>query len=211
MSQKVQGVDVTPIRLGKNEYITVADRSRVAHETTDEHKMGYQIIDERFFDLKGRYFVTVTIQVDDKRFMGTSEIRFDATSGADKTSPIECAETSAVGRALGFAGFGVLDGIASYDEVKRATDAEGNISTRPANATPRPAQSAREAADAEAHGGIVTLGKIRMLLNSRGVKTMRDMDAWLGQHTKAGVKEEYTAQEYASILATLDSQGAKAS
>jgi hypothetical protein len=38
-------------------------------------------------------------------------------------SPLEVAETSAVGRALGFAGFGIAEGIASADEVKAATAA----------------------------------------------------------------------------------------
>lgn len=38
----------------------------------------------------------------------------------EKQSPYEVAETSAVGRALGFAGYGAVDSIASADEMKKA-------------------------------------------------------------------------------------------
>ncbi len=37
----------------------------------------------------------------------------------EKTNPYEVAETSAIGRALGFAGYGIDEGIASADEVKK--------------------------------------------------------------------------------------------
>jgi hypothetical protein len=35
-------------------------------------------------------------------------------------SPYEVAETSAIGRALGFAGYGIVDGIATADEMVKA-------------------------------------------------------------------------------------------
>lgn len=38
----------------------------------------------------------------------------------EKTSPYEVAETSAIGRALGFAGYGITNGIATADEIKKA-------------------------------------------------------------------------------------------
>ena len=38
----------------------------------------------------------------------------------EKTSPYEIAETSAIGRALGFAGYGSVDSIASADEMIKA-------------------------------------------------------------------------------------------
>ena len=52
----------------------------------------------------------------------------------EKASPYEVAETSAVGRALGFAGYGIVGGIASADEMIASA-----IKTQPAafsNATP---------------------------------------------------------------------------
>ena len=38
----------------------------------------------------------------------------------DGTNPFECGETSAIGRALAFAGFGSVESIASKDEIERS-------------------------------------------------------------------------------------------
>lgn len=46
----------------------------------------------------------------------------EGASNINRTSYIENCETSAVGRALGFAGFGIAGGIASAEEVARAQD-----------------------------------------------------------------------------------------
>ncbi|HXI15393.1 MAG TPA: hypothetical protein VNM48_03405 [Chloroflexota bacterium] len=63
---------------------------------------------------------TVTF-TDGRTFTGISEAQFDATSGADKTNPVEVAETSSVGRALSMAGFyGSDDGLAGAEEVRGA-------------------------------------------------------------------------------------------
>lgn len=47
---------------------------------------------------------------------------YQSGSYINKTSYIENAETSAIGRALGFAGFGIDTSIASYEEVKNAQE-----------------------------------------------------------------------------------------
>lgn len=47
------------------------------------------------------------------------------SSFINKTSYIENCETSAVGRALGMAGFGIIDGVASADEIFGAENARG--------------------------------------------------------------------------------------
>lgn len=57
----------------------------------------------------------------------TSKGKFTGISAAnplktiEKQSPYEIAETSAVGRALGFAGYGSVESIASADEMVKAT------------------------------------------------------------------------------------------
>jgi hypothetical protein len=56
-----------------------------------------------------------------RRFVGHSESARGG-SGVDSTSAVENCETSAVGRALAMMGIGVLDGVASADEVYRAVD-----------------------------------------------------------------------------------------
>lgn len=71
--------------------------------------------------------VTPDMEKPERYFTGYSQ----ATWGdgmVNKTAALENCETSAVGRALGFMGIGVLDSIASADEVKKAQ-------TQPAYAT----------------------------------------------------------------------------
>ena len=66
---------------------------------------------------------------------GTAYEREDATY-INKTSYIENCETSAVGRALGFAGFGIDTSIASADEVQNA------MANQTPNQTPKRQQAA---------------------------------------------------------------------
>lgn len=55
-------------------------------------------------------------------FTGYSQASYkDTSSFVNKTSAIENAETSAVGRALAFMGIGVIDSISSIDEIKKTT------------------------------------------------------------------------------------------
>lgn len=60
--------------------------------------------------------------------------------GVNKTSAIENCSTSAVGRALAYMGIGVVDSIASADEVNKATNAGGGLDRK---ATPKQVQALR--------------------------------------------------------------------
>lgn len=114
-----RGQAVKTMDIKGKQYVTVAERVRVALEPSEP----YQMLSSEVLPLgnTGRFYVRVAIAVDGRQYIGTSEVKLDAPKNtADGSSPIECAETSAVGRALGFAGIGLIDSIASAEEVHRA-------------------------------------------------------------------------------------------
>ena len=65
---------------------------------------------------------TITLKADclnpERTFSGISFANIN--KAIEKTSPYEVAETSAVGRALGFAGYGLNESIASAEEMSKA-------------------------------------------------------------------------------------------
>lgn len=66
----------------------------------------------------------------DRYFSGHAEEKFDQ-GYINKTSAIENCETSAVGRALGFMDIGVINSIASADEVVNAQSKQAKETARP--------------------------------------------------------------------------------
>lgn len=103
------------IKLHGKDYVPVSERSRLANEAG-----GYAIISSEYKDIFGKPHMQVRIEVNGRPYVGTAQIKFDAARGTpDANNPVECAETSALGRALGFAGFGAAEGIASADELLR--------------------------------------------------------------------------------------------
>lgn len=104
------------------DYVTVAERVRIAHEkgliksiTTHAPVM--------LNDVLGFIKVEVVF-TNDTRAMGIGSFRLDAKKGAQLTNPLEDAETSAIGRALAFLGIAVSRSIASADEIKIAKERE---------------------------------------------------------------------------------------
>lgn len=97
--------------------MTVAERVQLAHEQNTE----FEMIASDAIEIAGRWIWKCVIRVRGRQFIGDAEIKLDAAKGTpDGTNPFECAETSALGRALGFAGLGAVEGIASADEMYRA-------------------------------------------------------------------------------------------
>ena len=91
-----------PVQIKGKKYWTVDERIAMARK--DE---GFSMSSSELTECNGRYFCKVTIVVKEQIFIGTSEVKFGASpQSADGASPVECAETSALGRALGFAGYG---------------------------------------------------------------------------------------------------------
>lgn len=74
--------------------------------------------------------VTPDVENKDRYFTGYSQALW-GDGYINKTSAIENCETSAVGRALGIMGIGIVDGIASVDEINKAqTQAKAQMQPR---------------------------------------------------------------------------------
>ena len=112
-----------PVKMrGDKMYATVNERLEAAHGDAGQPS-GIKSVLTEVCPAGPVTIVRATVTFADERvFVGMSEIKFDATSGADKDAPVECAETSAVGRALAFAGYyGSENGLAGAEEVRSAT------------------------------------------------------------------------------------------
>lgn len=110
-------------------YATVAHRAAQAHGESIR-PTGIASTVTRYTSLGDYHIVVVTVQFTDGRvFEGSSEITRGSGGGAQATSPVETAETSAYGRALAMAGYyGSGDGLAGYEEV---TGSEARTTVRP--------------------------------------------------------------------------------
>lgn len=122
-----------PIRLP---YMSVDGRIKMALDTHREQ--GASLAIQTQFDVEptsGQLLCRATVA---SALLGTATAHarvFLNGTGVDATNPLENAETSAVGRALGFLGYGLYGtGIASAEEVLHATEArdmprsQGNLS-----------------------------------------------------------------------------------
>lgn len=102
-----------PIRIHNKEYVTVAERLQMLHE--DKRAGNVEITTEVLSN--DPVVVKATLKCDFGLFTGISAA--NPAKQIEKQSPYEVAETSAVGRALGFAGYGATESIASADEIKK--------------------------------------------------------------------------------------------
>lgn len=94
-------------------YITVAERVKTAHEELKSLSITTEIL-----PVVNSVVIKATVVTPKGTFTGISAA--NPSKQIEKMSPFEVAETSAIGRALGFAGYGIVEGIATADEVKKA-------------------------------------------------------------------------------------------
>lgn len=106
------------VNIHGKEYITVAERIETAHKDGAFEELTTDVLNDNPVVIKA----TVTIK--GKKYTGISAA--NPLKAIEKQSPYEVAETSAVGRALGFAGFGIVGGITSADEVIKAESPDNN-------------------------------------------------------------------------------------
>ena len=100
------------INIHGKEYITVAERVKAIHENEKSFSIETELVSQNPVVIKA------TVKTPKGTFTGISYANFD--KAIEKQSPYEVAETSAVGRALGFAGYGIVEDIASADEMIKA-------------------------------------------------------------------------------------------
>ncbi len=77
--------------------------------------------------------VTPDVSIADRYFTGWSQ-EVEGVGMVNSTSALENAETSAVGRALAMMGIGVIDSIASVDEITKATN-RASVGVSPSTTT----------------------------------------------------------------------------
>lgn len=121
------------IQIKGKDYVQVKDRVNFFNDTYPDGKIETKLIkSDGIFIVKA--IVTPDCKNLDRNFTGLSQASFaDNNSMVNKTSALENAETSAVGRALAFMGIGVIDSIASTDEINKATNqGAGTITREPA-------------------------------------------------------------------------------
>jgi hypothetical protein len=102
------------VNIHGKEYMTVARRVELAHEAKALESVETEVVSHSPIVVKAK----VTIK--GKVFTGISAVNPDTARMIERQSPYEVAETSAVGRALGFAGYGIIESIASVDEMVKA-------------------------------------------------------------------------------------------
>lgn len=116
-SERVVNGIKTRVLHGKD-YVEVAERvNQVQH---DKEAQGFSMVKQERYEWDGRYFLSITIEVKGKPYIGDAEVTFTAPKNTPAGSnPVETAQTSALGRALAFAGYGTVESIASFDEIAR--------------------------------------------------------------------------------------------
>jgi hypothetical protein len=111
-----QNLKKKAISIKGKEYSKVADRIKEASESDLDYSISTDY--EYIPDLK-MFIVKATLTIEGNIYTGLSQVVVGSSS-INTTSPLENCETSAVGRAFAMKGFGVLDSIASVDEIQKA-------------------------------------------------------------------------------------------
>lgn len=107
------------INIKGKEYVPVNERVKALHEGLPEDT-AYSIETELITECLPSVVFKATVIIGNKVFTGHSGA--NPGKAIEKASPYEVAETSAVGRALGFAGFGIDTGIASAEEITKSEE-----------------------------------------------------------------------------------------
>lgn len=99
-------------------YVPVSERVKAIHE--DAEGIPFSIETELIVAALPNVVFKATVTIGEQVFTGHSGA--NPAKAIEKQSPYEVAETSAIGRALGFAGYGIEEGIASAEEIIKSEE-----------------------------------------------------------------------------------------
>ena len=134
--------DLKTVDIKGKAYVTVAERLRYFNEEYPEGSITTELLTKPEDKL---VVVRATIKVGERTFTGHSQAII-GEGYINKTAALENAETSAVGRALGMMGIGIIEAVASADEMVKA----GAVAPTPRTATSMNKSSQRYEAQDEA-------------------------------------------------------------
>lgn len=162
-------VKAQTVKLGGKDYVMVAGRLLLAH--SDNERM--DVITEIVSMTDQAVVVKATVTTRKGVFTGHA-VSLSSGKGVEGQKPLETAETSAVGRALGYAGYAIEGGIASADEVQAA---QAEQEDRPARrSTPTPLHTAAPPAPYNADPDAALRPDLDQRLSSAVVAAGRDLD-----------------------------------
>ena len=148
-----------PVEIHGREYNTVAERLVKFHEKHSNGAVQTEIWAREEGEVVFKALVWPDIEKEKRFFTGFASEK-EGSSPINKSSYIENCETSAVGRALAFAGFGADASIASADDVANAMRQENKKTAKETNAL-----------DVES-----------VMEDIRAVRTAADCDKYYSQH-----------------------------
>ncbi len=105
-----------PIQIKDKSYTMVHERLQLVHESGKT----FEILASEPLACGERWVWRVTIKIDERQYIGSAEVHLNSKNPAEMQDPWATAETSGIGRAVGMAGFGSVESIASADELVRS-------------------------------------------------------------------------------------------
>lgn len=123
------------VNIHGKDYMTVAKRLELAH------KDGIDSIATEVLQHTPVVVVKATVTVKGKTFTGISSA--NPAKAIEKSNPYEVAETSAVGRALGMANYGLIESVASADEMNKGATFDNSNEAEDFDYTREPVSDAK--------------------------------------------------------------------
>lgn len=117
--------ELNTINIKGKEYVPVSERIKKFNHDFPEGSITTQLVSDPTSE--NIIIKATVIPKEGRTFTGYSQATVD-DGYINKTSALENAETSAVGRALGMMGIGILDSVASADEMNKAANTPKKIS-----------------------------------------------------------------------------------